>query len=318
MNAHQQVGEDDAAGGEGEARRHVDHRPLAGGNARLAHDGEAVRDGLDARVRSGAQRVGAQEEQGEGHCSHGRDVGVQPRRDAPCDVVHPSNVEPDAPGDEHGVGDEEGQEDRQKELDRLLDAAEVEDGEQHQHGHFDGELPDVPVVREVAEDRFPARGHRGGGGEHVVDEQRRAADDAGARAEQLRGDGVSASAEGEVLDDLRIGGGDDEDGDAGRDGEEHRQVLVAAEVLEGFLGTIGRGAEAVGAEPDPGEEGRQRDVLEELRILDVLRPAEQCAGELLPSRRRKLRFLIWLGGRGDAARRRGRRTWVHDWAPPLA
>src|SRR5205085_2864504 len=162
-----------------------------------------------------------------------------------------------------------------------------EDGEQHQDRDLDRELPDVPVAREVAEDRLPTRGDGGRGGEHVVDEQRRAADDSGSRAEELRGDRVPASPEGKVLDDLGVGGRDDEDGDAGRDGEKYRQVLVAAEVLECFLGTVGGRAEAVGAEPYPGEEGGQRDVLEELRVLDVLRPAEKSPHELLPARRRR-------------------------------
>src|SRR5256885_16985070 len=120
-----------------------------------------------------------------------------------------------------------------------------------------------------------------------------------------------------MLDDLGVGGGDDEDGDARRNRQEHRQVLVAAEVLEGLLGTVSRGAEAVGAEPDPGEECGEGDVLEELRNLDVLRSAEQRARELLPARGRKLRFLIRFRGRRDAARRQGPRTWGHDWAPPL-
>ena len=43
---------------------HVDHGPLAVLDAGLAHDLEAVRDGLDARVGAAAQGEGPQEEQG--------------------------------------------------------------------------------------------------------------------------------------------------------------------------------------------------------------------------------------------------------------
>src|SRR5207253_7009542 len=117
-----------------------------------------------------------------------------------------------------------------------------------------------------------------------------AADHAGARTEQPRADRVSASSEGKVLDDLRVRGGNDEDGQPRGEREEDRQVLVLPEVLERLFRTVSGRAEPVGAEADPGEESCQRNVLEELGILDVLGTAEQGALESLPSRRRQRRL----------------------------
>ena len=59
----QQVADQQAAGGERQRDRHVEHGPLGGLHARLAHDGQAVRDRLDAGVGAAAQRVGVNEEQ---------------------------------------------------------------------------------------------------------------------------------------------------------------------------------------------------------------------------------------------------------------
>ena len=48
-DAQQEVGHDQPAGREGQREGHVEHRPLGGGHARLAHHRHAVRDGLQAR-----------------------------------------------------------------------------------------------------------------------------------------------------------------------------------------------------------------------------------------------------------------------------
>ena len=55
----QQVQQDDAAGGERQRQRHVEHRQLAGAHARLGQRLDVVRDRLDAGVGAAALRVGA-------------------------------------------------------------------------------------------------------------------------------------------------------------------------------------------------------------------------------------------------------------------
>ena len=191
-------------------------------------------------------------------------------------------LQADAAEDEDDVRPDEGEEDGEEELDRFLHAPQVQHREQGERGHLDGQLPDVPGMREVAEDRLASRCDRGGGGEHVIDEERGAADHAGARTEQPRADGVSAASEGEVLDDLRVGGGNDEDRQPRGEREEDRQVLVLPEVLERLFRTVSGRAEPVGAEADPGEESCQRNVLDEpLSNLDAKLREQMRIGRLL-------------------------------------
>jgi hypothetical protein len=84
----------------------------------------------------------------------------------------------------------------------------------------------------MIEDGVAARRDRRRDREHVVDEERRAADDAEPRAEELRGDDVPAAARREVLDDARVGVRDDEDGERRADREEDRE---RREVVPGFM-----------------------------------------------------------------------------------
>ena len=78
VDVEQQVADQDAAGGEGQRDRHVDHGPLAGGDARLAHDLEAVRHRLDAGVGAAAEGVGAQQQQRHAGEPQRREPRVEP------------------------------------------------------------------------------------------------------------------------------------------------------------------------------------------------------------------------------------------------
>src|SRR6195256_4139504 len=131
-----------------------------------------------------------------------------------------------------------------------------------------------------------------------------------ARTDQARGDDVPPASEGKMLDDLGVGRRDDQDGQAGREGEEDGQVLVIAEVLERLLGAVGAGRQPVRAQSHPGEEGRQRERVEEVRVLEVLGPTQQDPLEPLPPADgpRDRRFGWW--GR-NGARRRGGRGLLH-------
>ena len=129
--------------------------------------------------------------------------------------------------------------------------------------------------REEAEDGVAAGDDGDGDRQHVVDEQGAAGEDAGLLAQGVRGDDVAAAARGEVLDDARVGVGDDEDGQGGGQGQDQGQVGVLAQDLEGLLGTVGGRGQAVGAEPDPGQDGDQGDLVEERRVLDVAGLADE-------------------------------------------
>src|SRR5207245_9501710 len=116
-------------------------------------------------------------------------------------------MEPDATADQDDVREEEREKDGQQDPDRLLDAAQVEDGQHRDRGQLDRQLPYVPLVREVAEDRLAARRDRGGASENVIDAAGRAAHHAGPGPDQAGSDDVAAAAERETPDDLRVGGG---------------------------------------------------------------------------------------------------------------
>src|SRR5262249_41585225 len=101
--------------------------------------------------------------------------------------------------------------------------------------------------------------------------------------------------------DLAVRGGDDEDRERGQKRKKNREILVLAEVLEGLFRAVRRGGEAVGAEADPGEEGRQRQRVEEVRVLDVLRLAKEEAPDLAEAALRRLwrpRFRALIDARG--------------------
>ncbi len=137
------------------------------------------------------------------------------------------------------------------------------------------------VARDHAEDGVAARGDRRRDGEDVVDEERAPADDTELLAEELRGDDVASSARRKVLDDSRVGVGDDEDGERRADGEADRErgvVALLRELAKGFVWPVGRGGEPVRSEPDPGEHGDEREAVEGVCVVDVLRRAEEQRG----------------------------------------
>ena len=90
------------------------------------------------------------------------------------------------------------------------------------------------------------------------------------RPEELGGHDVAAAARREELDDLGIARRDGDDRERGHDGQVEGQVPVVAERQEGFLGPVVRRAQPVGAEADPGEEGDEREPVEDARVADVL------------------------------------------------
>ena len=112
LDAQQQIADQDARRRQGERDRHVEHRALAGGDARLAHDLEAVGHRLDAGIGAAAHGVRAQQQ--ERHASQAQ--GREPRGEAVAAAVAETSrdfagVAENGPADEQGVGGEEDQED---------------------------------------------------------------------------------------------------------------------------------------------------------------------------------------------------------------
>ena len=93
-----------------------------------------------------------------------------------------------------------------------------------------------------------------------------------------------------MLDDAAVGGRDDEDRERGRGSKEDGEIGVLAQVLECFFGAVCRRGEAVRAQADPGQKSDQRDVPEQVRVLQVLRAAEEKTLQALPGSRAVFRF----------------------------
>src|SRR5262249_20646536 len=123
---------------------------------------------------------------------------------------------------------------------------------------LDRQLEEMDALGKAGEDRVAARGDRGGDGQDVVDQQRRAGDQARPRADQPGGDHVAAAPEGEVLDDLAVRGGDDHHRQRGGGGEGAGGILGVAGVLE-----RSRGAEGVGGGPAASQSTQARNAASE-------------------------------------------------------
>ena len=181
--------------------------------------------------------------------------------------------------DEDGVGDEEEREDRGEDAHRLLHAAQVEDHEQHDGRPLGGDLPGRERGRQEAPDGLASRGDRHRDGEDVVDEQRGAGDEAGSRAQEPRRHHVPAAAEGEVLDDPGVGERDEQHRPGRRERQRRGEEVQVADGPVELVGAVGRGGEAVGAQPHPGEQRDERDVVVGPRVVDVPGRAEEDAAQ---------------------------------------
>ena len=193
----------------------------------------------------------------------------KPARTCPGDGADLGDVLDDAVADEQDVGYDEDDEDRRQHGHRFLDAAQVDDDEKDDGHDLERDLERLVGRREEAEDGVTAGDDGDGDRQHVVDEQGRSGDDAGLLAQGVGGDDVAAASGREILDDARVGVGDDEDRQGRGQGQEDGQVGVLAQDLESLFRAVGGGREAVGAEADPGQDRDQGELVEEGRILDV-------------------------------------------------
>ena len=235
----QQVAEEQAAGGEGQRDRHVQHGLLAGLHLGLAQDLHAVGHGLDAGVGAAAQRVGAQEQGQHAQAAQRGQAGVEVGFDAVKDGADLRQVREDAVADHENVGHHEDDEDGGQEGHRLLDPAQVEHDQQQDQEEVEEDLVRLPGDGQEAEQGVSAGDDGDGDGQHVVDQQGVPGDDPDPRPERVGGDDVAAAAVGEALDDARIGVGNDEDGQRRGQGQEDGQVGVLAQGAEGLLRAVG-------------------------------------------------------------------------------
>ena len=159
--------------------------------------------------------------------------------------------------------------------DGLLDPPQVHPDEDDDHRGDESELEVQVLGGKDAEESVRPRRDGHGDRQDVVDDQRRPRDHPRLLPEELRRDDVPAAAGRERLDDLRVAAGDDQDRRHRhhRDEDGEHRVLPEGEVR--LFRTVARGGDPVRAQPHPGEEGDEGDVMEDLRIEQVPGGAEQ-------------------------------------------
>ena len=133
----------------------------------------------------------------------------------------------------------------------------------------------MPFHRQEAEDRVRPACDGDRDGQHVVDEQGRTRDHTGRGREELCRHEVAASAGREELDDLRVARANNEDGSHAHQQHDQRKVRMRTERLEGFLGSIAGGRQAVGTEPHPRQHGDERDLVEQARVGQAPGPTDE-------------------------------------------
>ena len=215
------------------------------------------------------------------------------------------NVGEDAVADEEEVRAQEDEEDRQEHLDRFLHPPEVQHHEHRERRRGRAELVGLPLQRQEGEDGVGSRRDGDGDREDVVHHERGTGHDAEFRPQELRGHHIPAAAGGEVLDEQAVGERDHRHRHHHQQGERQGQVLVAEDGPECLVGAVGRGGEAVGAQPYPGEEGHQRDVVEDGGVCWAAGLAEEEVLERAPlSARGEMRF----AGHGESFHGLSQRT----------
>ena len=172
---------------------------------------------------------------------------------------------------------------------RFLHTAQVHHCQENDRHKLHRQLVRLPRQRCETEDCIGTSGNRNRDGQNVVDQQRAAGNNAGRAAEQFGRDHVTTAAVREVLDDPTIRVRNDENRQRRCQREHYRQICMAAERQKCFGRSVGRGRQTVCAQPDPGEEGNQRNLVGERRVLQVARRAHQHAAGSSPQGLRQVR-----------------------------
>ena len=277
----QQIRQDESASDEGQAGRHVQHRPLARLDPGLPQDGETVTDSLDTRVGAAPQAVGVEQEEENPCQAHLGDRRLQFPARLLKDRRQVAQVAGDGLDDSQGVSDDKQQEYRDQGQDRLPDPPQVQDRQKENGRQGHGQFVAVPGRRQKAEDGIDAAGDGDRDRQDIVDQEGTTGHHADGRGDQLPGDQITPAACREQLDDLDIAGADDEYGQGRHDRQEDGQVGMPLQGQEGLLRPVTGRRDAVGSQTDPGQEGDEGDLVEDARLRGLPGRAEDDALETL-------------------------------------
>ncbi len=209
----EEVAEEEARRGDRKGRGHVGHGALARSYPWLAHDLQAVGDGLDARVGACAHGIGPEHEGEDAEYAHDAEVMAEISVNLPHDGLDIGRVAEYAVTEQHHVGQDEDHEYGRHEKNRFLHPPRVQHDEEDDQEDDEAHLVVVEAHREETEKGVRAGDEGDRDGQHIVDEKRAARYDAGLLADGMGGHDVAAAPVGEVLDDTGVGVGDDKDGE---------------------------------------------------------------------------------------------------------
>ncbi len=215
-------------------------RALAGLYPRLPHDLQAVTNRLDTGVGTAPQGISPHEEEQDAEDADAGEVVFQAGLDIADQRAAFIGMGEDSVDQHQNMAGDEGHEDRRHDRYGFLDAADVEDDQDHRQGAGYRDLVMMETLGDVTEDGIAAGGDRDGDGHHVVHQQGASRNDPGLLPQHVGGHDVAPAAVGEMLDDARIGVRDDEYRQRGGQAEKDRQVGVLSQSPEGLLGAVGR------------------------------------------------------------------------------
>ena len=261
-------------------QRHVEHRPFGRFNLRLAENRNRIADRLDAGECAGAHAVRAHQQEQDAERAQLRLRGVEVGGERCHQALETEHVRSHHVENHDQVRDDENQEDGHERQNGLLDSAKIQDREQQDPAHREDEPETCPCRRQETEDGVGAAGNRNRDSQHIVDQQGATGDHPDPRRKELAGDEVPAAAGREQFDDLRVARADQHDGHHGHQRHEDAQMRVVAERQVRLLRAVTGRGEAVGSQADPGEEGDQRQLVEDPGRVRVAPAAHQQSPEL--------------------------------------
>src|ERR1700693_1416214 len=225
-SVEEEVKDKQAARSDRERKRHQCHRASGGLDLSLPHDMQAVGNRLDPGIGPGSHRVCSQKYAEHAHQAQCAEPGLKTSMHLTRNGWNLVNEHFEPAYEKHRVCEKKQTEDRCEDRHGFLNTTKVEQNQNEDHGSFEYQLPACRCQWKNAEDLVGAAGDRDRDGEDVVDEESRPRHNSPAGSKQLRRDDVSTPAEGEPLDDLRVGEGDDKDGDRRSQRERNREICV--------------------------------------------------------------------------------------------
>src|SRR3990167_9522619 len=146
-----------------------------------------------------------------------------------------------------------------------------------------------PFYRQKTKECVGAAGNGNGDGENIINKKRASRDHAERGREQFACYQIATTPRREELDNLRVTGANDKNGDGRGDGHEDTQVDMFTERQKRLFRSVRRRREPVRTQSHPSKEGNEREIVEDGRVVRIDGAADNQVLESLDNR--------WLGWR---------------------